>query len=340
MAQAECDGAPWPGAVAVSGGGDSLALMLLAAEWARKRARAAPVVLTVDHRLRVDSGKDAGAVASRARAAGLEAHILCWRGRKPRSDLEAAAREARYNLLGTWCRQHGVTGLYLAHTLEDQAETFLLRLARGSGIDGLSGMRPVAAIPSANGTGVVVVRPLLAQRRGSLRKFLEARGERWIEDPLNFDPRFARTRLRSSWQDLEALGLSPARIAAAASHMARARRALEADTRALLGRACQLSTDTALVDPEAIRQAPAEIGLRCLAAVLMRISGRVYRPRFERLERLYVLLTEDRLVSARTLHGCRVGRAKKAQAIFGSGTICITREEPRTRAAQGLSLKN
>jgi tRNA(Ile)-lysidine synthase len=279
-------------------------------------------------------------VASHARSVGLQAHILCWRGRKPRSGIEAAAREARYGLLGAWCHENGIAGLYLAHTLEDQAETFLLRLARGSGIDGLSAMRPVATFPSPRPTSIKLVRPLLTQQRGLLRAFLEARGERWIDDPMNLDPRFARTRLRTSWQTLEGLGLSPARIAAAASHLARAREALEADTRVLLCRATQFGTDAALIDPEVIRQAPAEIGLRSLAAVLMRVSGHVYRPRFERLERLYALLMKGGSVTAHTLHGCRIGKAKKAQAIFGPETVSVTREKPRTGAAKRFSSKN
>ncbi len=330
MTKSEREGAPWPGALAVSGGGDSLALMLLAADWAKRRSRASPVVLSVNHGLRPDSLRDAHAVAARARAIGLDAHVLCWEGPKPSSDIEAAARAARYDLLGGWCYEHAIAGLYLAHTLDDQAETFLLRLARGSGLDGLAAMRMVSALPSPRWNTVKLVRPLLGERRRSLRHFLEARGENWLEDPLNCDPRFARTRLRAAWPALEECGLSADRIAAAASHLGRAREALEEDARSLAARACRFEGCVALLDAAAIADAPAEVAMRCLVFVLMQVSGRVYRPRFERLERLYsALVGPGGPVVARTLHGCRLGPARKAEAVFGCATLRITPEKPR-----------
>lgn len=340
MASAERAGAPWPGALAVSGGGDSLALMMLAAEWADRCGRAAPIVLTVDHGLRPESADDAHHVAARARSIGLDAHVLRRDGPKPSSDSEAAARAVRYDLLGAWCCTHNVFGLYLAHTLDDQAETFLLRLARGSGLDGLAAMRLLSALPSPVWSSVVLVRPLLGERRETLRSFLEFRGEKWLDDPMNQDPRFARTRLRSAWPALEACGLSPPRIAAAAAHLSRAREALEEDVRALLARACRFEGSMAVVDAAAIVGAPAEVGLRCLALVLTTVAGRVYRPRFERLERLYsAVLGSEGPIAPRTLHGCRIGPAPKAQAIFGPRTVRFTREVPRTRRA-GNSCKN
>lgn len=130
--------APWPGAVAVSGGGDSLALMLLLADWAKAGRLAPPPVLIVDHGLRQGSARDARKAARWARAAGLKAHVLSWKGKKPAADIEAAAREARYRLMGECCARNGIGALYVAHALEDQAETFLLRLARGSGLDGFA----------------------------------------------------------------------------------------------------------------------------------------------------------------------------------------------------------
>lgn len=340
MTKAACQGAPWPGALAVSGGGDSLALMLLATEWAKQDSRALPIVLSVDHGLRPDSRREADEVVARARAIGLAAHTLSWEGRKPTSDIEAAARAARYDLMGAWCAEHQVAGLYLAHTLDDQAETFLLRLARGSGLDGLAAMRMVARLPSANWSGITLVRPLLGERRARLRDFLEARCEKWVEDPLNCDPRFARARVRSVWPALSACGLSPERIAAAACHLGRARDALEEDARLLLGRACRFDGTTALLDVAAVAAAPAEVALRCLAQVLMHVSRQAYRPRFERLERLYMELAALRgPIAARTLHGCRIGPARKADAIFGRATLHIGPELPRLRRS-GRACKN
>ena len=167
-----------PFALAVSGGGDSVALMHLSGDWLR--ARGLPLgrgsVLTVDHGLRPGSGKDSVAAASWAKRVGFAAHILPWRGPRPRSNVEDIARDARYRLLGDWCRANGVPTLLLAHTRGDQAETFLLRLGRGSGVDGLSAMRGRASFPVAGYGGIELIRPLLGIGRSELRSDLTARG--------------------------------------------------------------------------------------------------------------------------------------------------------------------
>ena len=172
-------------AVGVSGGGDSLALMHLLADWAKARKLKAPVVLTVDHGLRKTSAKDARQVAAWAKAAGLPVHVLTWRGAKPKSGIEAAAREARYRLMGDWLRSTSISSLYVGHTLDDQAETFLLRLARGSGLDGLCAMRRLAPWPVAGFCELSVARPLLGVTRAELRAYLKARGQAWLDDPMN-----------------------------------------------------------------------------------------------------------------------------------------------------------
>ena len=342
MAQAESLGAPWPGAVAVSGGGDSIALMLLLADWARQHGRPAPVVLTVDHGLRKDSAKDARRVVRAAKALELEAHVLTWEGVKPSSDIEAAAREARYQLMDSWCKEHRISGLYLAHTLDDQAETFLLRLARGSGVDGLSAMGIVAPIPLPGLQDVQIVRPLVEMRRESFRAYLRTRGMTWLEDPMNADPRFARAKLRAAWPMLTEIGLTPARIALAAKHLARARGALDREARVLLFQSCRFDGRAALVDPKSLAGAPQEIGLRALADVLMRVSGNPYRPRFERLERLYAHICASTLGRGMTLHGCLVAPAARKTTTFGPGALLVTPEKSRHArktkgAAQGLA---
>jgi len=335
MADVQRLGAPWPGAVAVSGGGDSLALMRLLAGWAKDQKLTGPVVLTVDHGLRKGSAGDARKVVAFAKSAGLKAHVLRWRGETPQSDIEAAARDARYGLLGAWCEKHGIAGLYVAHTLEDQAETFLLRLARGSGIDGLSAMKRLAPLPSRECQGVVLVRPLLGMGRAQLREFLAAQGHTWIEDPMNADLRFARVRIRAAWPTLEGIGLSPVRIAAAASHLARAREALDGDTRELISRGCRFENGSALVDTARLVAAPREVGLRALANVLMEVSASDYRPRFQRLERLFTRICAGRFESGCTLHGCRIAPAKKTVALFGPGTLVVAPENTKSRRLGG-----
>jgi tRNA(Ile)-lysidine synthase len=325
-------GAPWPGAVAVSGGGDSVALMFLLVEWARASGKPLPVVLTVDHGLLPDAGRHARDVAKRAKDAGLRCEILVWKEKKPVADIEAQAREARYRLMGAWCKAHDIKGIYIAHTMEDQAETFLLRLGRGSGLDGLSAMRPVALYPAPGFDELRVVRPLMGIKREELRTFLQSKKESWVEDPMNTDPRFGRARLRAAWPMLEELGLLPGRIANAARHLARAREALDHATENLLARASRIMDGEALLDPARLAAAPREIGLRSFAWLLSRVSGEPYRPRFERLERLFDAICRGELVAARTLHGCRVAPGGKGEAVFGLHTIVISPELTRNQS--------
>lgn len=315
-----------PFAVAVSGGGDSLALMHLLADFARARKLPAPVVLSVDHGLRKTSAADARQVAAWAKAAGLKAHVLAWRGSKPRSDIEALARQARYRLMGAWMTKQGIATLFVGHTEDDQAETFLLRLARGSGLDGLAAMRARAPWPVAGFDGLVVARPLLSFSRAQLRAYLQDRGQTWLDDPMNEDAAFDRVKLRKARAVLEEAGLSAARIAAAAAHLARARESLETVTEAVLARAARQSGAGVLLDPQALAAAPRELGLRALAQVLMTVSGQAYRPRFDSLERLFDALSGPRPAVAATLHGCHIGPAHGAPAPF---QLLVRREGPR-----------
>ena len=322
-------GAPWPGAVAVSGGADSLALMHLLARWAKARRLPPPVVLTVDHGLRPDSKTVARKVVSAARKAGLRSASLAWTGKKPKGDIEAAARDARYALMGDWLAENNIHVLYVAHTRDDQAETFLLRLARGSGLDGLSAMQPVASYPASGRRRLQVVRPLLSLAREDLRAHLVALGAPWTEDPMNLDPRFSRARIRAAWPALEELGLARSRISDAAAHMARAREALDWATLAVARRACRMDGDVAAVDRDALVQAPREVALRLLARLLMAVGRQIYRPRFESLEHLFERIARGGSGSGATLHGCIVAPAPKAKAVFGPGTILIQPEAKR-----------
>jgi tRNA(Ile)-lysidine synthase len=324
--------APWPGAVAVSGGGDSVALMYLLRDWAKKSRFVAPLVLTVDHGLQPGSTANARKVVRWAKVLGLKAQLLRWEGIKPKSDLEAEARQARYRLIGEWCRAHGIASLYAGHTRDDQAETFLLRLARGSGLDGLAAMRAVSPYPVPGFEELRLVRPLIDIERETLRAHLRARDQEWIEDPMNTDPRFSRVRIREAMEGLSAAGLTAERIANAAAHLGRAREALDAVTAAVLKRACRAEGEVVLVESAALLSAPREVGMRALARLLMGVSGQAYRPRFERLERLYETIAAGKLGGGRTLHGCRIGPAPGSQAFFGTDTLLFAREKPRKDA--------
>ena len=207
-------------AVAASGGADSLSLCLLARDWAAARGGRV-TALTVDHGLRPASEAEVAEVGAWMARYAIEHRVLRWRGEKPTTALQEKARVARYRLLCGWCRDNAVLHLLLGHNADDQAETVLQRLIRGSGTDGLAGMS--ALVETAE---VRLLRPLLGCRAIDLRGFLRQRGEAWIEDPSNRDPRFFRTRLRASWPALEAAGLGRPTLLAA-ERMAEARAAMQ-----------------------------------------------------------------------------------------------------------------
>lgn len=288
-------------AIAVSGGADSMALAVLVGAWARRRGGTA-VGLTVDHRLRPESGEEARQVTSWLRRYGMDHHVPRWDGPRPGSAIEAAAREARYALLNGWCRRQGVLHLVLAHHREDQAETFLMRLARGSGPTGLAAMPAITE--TAHGR---ILRPLLSLSRGRLRRTLEHRGQAWIEDPSNQDVAFTRVKIRRSMPQLASAGLLPDAIRATTEKMAELRGGIEAATASLLAEAAEIyPTGHARIMTDPFRRAPRAIALPALAAMVTCIGGRAYGPRTERLDRLYEAIRAEARPRGRTLSGCLV----------------------------------
>ena len=205
-------------AVALSGGADSLSLCFLARDWTAARGGRV-TALTVDHRLRPESGEEARQVAACMARHGIDHKILPWLGEKPATGLQEAARVARYRLLCGWCRDNAVLHLLLGHHADDQAETVLYRLIRGSGVDGLTGIS--AIVDSAQ---VRLLRPLLGCRASDIRRYLRSYGEVWVDDPSNQDARFVRTHLRAMRASLEAAGLCQPVLLAAAARMAVERR--------------------------------------------------------------------------------------------------------------------
>jgi tRNA(Ile)-lysidine synthase len=213
--------------LAVSGGPDSTALMLLAARW-RQALKTGPrlIAVTVDHGLRKDSKREAEQVGKLARRLGLAHRILRWTGRKPSTGLQQAARAARYRLLAQAARAAKAAHILTAHTLDDQAETVLIRLGRGSGLRGLAAMRKVSPL-AAGEASLQLVRPLLEVPKSRLIATLRAAGISYAEDPSNRDPRFARARLRALMPALAKEGITAARLAALTRRLRRADCALE-----------------------------------------------------------------------------------------------------------------
>ena len=301
--------AEWPRlALAISGGGDSLALMHLATRWAAHWPEPPSLhVLTVDHGLHPAAADVAASVCEKAAVLNLPCTVLRWGGEKPEAGIEEAARQARYALMADWCRAHDAA-LVTAHTLEDQAETVLMRLARGSGLDGLSAMRPRGHVPGA--PDVPLLRPLLSVSRARLRATLRALGEEWHEDPANADARFERVRLRRAWPLLEELGLTPQQLARSAHRLRRARDALESITHGFLREHAHLHPlGWAVIDLEALLAQPDEIVLRVLARLLGALRGQAKPLRnMAGLEGLleWLRMPEEEAGRARVLAGMRL----------------------------------
>lgn len=280
--------------VAVSGGGDSLALLHAAALAAPGRVMAA----TVDHGLRAASAAEAADVARVCAALGVPHEVLRWEGGGA-GNLQERAREARRRLLGAWARERGAATVLLGHTADDQAETVLLRLARGSGVDGLAGMPARFAAE-----GMAWERPFLGLPREALRRWLRERGLAWAEDPSNEDPRFDRARARAMAEALADLGLTRERLVRTAAHMARARRALAAQAReAARKQVRQEGRDLLLPLSLLAALEEEEAAGRILAAALGWVGGAGRRPRWDSLRRLAAVAAAGR---GATLAGCRV----------------------------------
>jgi tRNA(Ile)-lysidine synthase len=312
--------------LAVSGGPDSVALMRLCALVANGEPRGELQVATVDHGLREGSRAEAEQVGAWARDCGLAHAILTWEGRKPSTRIQALARDARYALLRARMREIGATLLITAHTLDDQAETVLMRMAQGSGLAGLAGMRP-----SSERDGFVHARPLLAIPKARLIATCLANAWPFIEDPSNADLRFARARWRKLAPALEREGLTAARLAKLARRAASLEEALQSKAEEAFAAACIAGNQESLVLDmvRLARHEPREVALRILLRGLAKMSDAERRVpvRLERVENVVDALYaafETRKALKRTLAGAIL-------AYDGGERLSLRREGPRRR---------
>lgn len=295
--------------LAVSGGADSAALLHLVAKWQKSLADGPVVmVVTVDHGLRQNSVAEAKWVCERAALYSFEHRTLRWQGTKPRSGLQDAARQARYALMAEMAKDFPSPAILTAHHADDQAETVLMRLLRGSGLDGLAG------IPgSTTWDGIPVERPLLALSHQRLVATLEDAGLDWLEDPSNDNSAFERVRVRKA---MAALGLASDKVALSAKRLRRAQAALDH------------SADAAFRDVVVIDQAgycridlpqflalPVEISVRVLTRSLTAIGGGVDRVRLQRVEDLLDRIDHG-IGEAHTLAGCIVRVEEDTASVY------------------------
>ncbi len=300
-----------PVALAVSGGGDSMALLTLARRWTRTPL----TVLTVDHGLRAASADEAMMVARTCAEYGIAHETLHWQA-EGQGNLAARAREGRYRLMAEACQERGIQTLLTGHTLDDQAETLLMRLGRGSGVDGLAGILPVS-----NLWGVRLVRPLLGVSRERLRDVLAAENIGWINDPSNEDRARSRIMARDALAALAPLGITPERLSDTVERMADARLVLnvQADRLALT---CQIHPlGYVTLDPVLFANAPRDTALRLMARILCAVSGQVYRPRLLALKKLLRDIGADSF-AGQTLHGCRIDPWKGGIVVQREPSAC------------------
>ncbi len=288
-------------AAAVSGGADSLALAWLLNSYCHQRGIKA-VVLTVNHHLRAAADKEAEMVATLMKKWGTEHHILNWYPPKELTGVEEKAREARYRLMEEWCVQNGVSYLLTAHHLRDQAETFLMRLERGSGVDGLSAMAGL----SRRGK-IFILRPLLETDPQDLRQLLSAEGISWAEDESNDCDDFLRVRIRKFLPELEQkTGITVRRLADAAFALRQTRSYLEEVTAAFIrSRVRRYEGPAVSISPQAFLKQHREIRLRVLSRLIRETGGRDYPPEYKELLRLDTALGQGDF-AGRTLGGCEI----------------------------------
>ncbi len=269
---ADLNGAPAL-VLAVSGGPDSTALMLLAARWRAARKQGPRLIaVTVDHGLRQEAKAEAATVGRLARTLGLTHRTLRWTGPKPKTGLQQAARQARYRLLARAALTAGAGAVLTAHTRDDQAETVLIRLMRGSGISGLAAMNRVSPLPGT--PGIALVRPLLEIPKSRLIATLQAAKIPFAVDPSNRDPRFTRARLRDLMPALAREGLDARRLSLLARRLKRADAAIEASVARALAElaAPDAPSATVVFDAAGVAALPAEVGLRLIGRALDQVG--------------------------------------------------------------------
>ena len=291
-----------------------MALIILADYWAKRRGGKV-IGLVVDHGLRLGSDKEAECVKAILNKLGIEVHILCWSGDKPKSNIQALAREARYRLLTDWCKENRLFNLLLGHTKDDQAETIYSRLRRGSGVDGLSAMSAVTSVKY-----VRVLRPLLGIERVHIQDYLVKLGIDWINDPSNENEKFERVKIRKF---LNHDKLFKKRLADTAAHMGRVRTLLENFTMQLILDCIAVDAiGYATIDLIRFKNYTEEEQLRAVARVLSVIGGKNYKPRLRSLSRLLAFMVDADFRGVITLHSCKV--------IIKCGVVLILRERSKS----------
>ncbi|MEP3346967.1 MAG: tRNA lysidine(34) synthetase TilS [Litoreibacter sp.] len=274
--------------VAVSGGGDSMALLHMLLQ-----AGASVSVASVNHNLRPEAADETRAVADFCAACGVPHEVLQWHW-DGQGNLQDQARRGRYAVLVGWAKRVAVNGVALGHTADDNIETFMMELSRGAGLDGLSGMRPEFVRD-----GVTFYRPLLNARRDALRDMLRDVGINWSDDPSNDDPSYQRIQVRQNMDALSAVGITTEQVLKSLGNLQSTRRDVNADLVAALKGHFAYDRGDLCFDLTWLENLSSESQRRIVSSALQFVSGQEYAPRGSKLMRLLADLRQKS-----TLHGC------------------------------------
>ncbi len=295
--------------VAVSGGSDSLALLKIL----KDAGHTDLMCVTVNHGLRKEAAKEALHVAAICEAENVSHKTLTWDRWRGDGNLQDQARRARYSLLADWGRRTECAAIALGHTREDVAETFLMRLARASGVDGLSAMAP-----RFERDGMTFVRPLLDMSRADLRAFLCSRDIQWIDDPTNVDQTYDRSRMRQALPELAKLGLSVENLSASATYLREASDALSRIAREWCDEHVDVPAGDIVVSRRELFLQPLELRRRILSRALQWVGSAEYPPRALALTRVLEAVADANEADRMTLLGCKIS--------FDEVSVRITRE--------------
>lgn len=303
-------------AVAVSGGGDSMALVMLLNEFVLKK-KIKLVALTVDHKVREGSSEEALEVGKILQKKKIAHEILEVDVKKlPQKNIESKLREARYELLLSYCKKHKISHLFLGHIIGDVAENFLIRLFRGSGLDGLSTIAEVSEVSKIN-----LVRPLLNFEKADLQKYLKAKKVKWFEDESNLDEKFLRNKIRNFFATFEEKNLIHQRIKNASDEIAKMRDLFDDLMLNEARKTLQFERSHFLIDHKNLCEIEEKFALKILALAAMEISEKNYKPRLTDLKKFYEYLLKNSKIKPRDFYGCRIEQYDDKHLILRSQKV-------------------
>jgi tRNA(Ile)-lysidine synthase len=299
-------------AVAVSGGADSMYLTYLLNLWSQEE-KVDLTALIVDHGLRSESSDEAKSVKEFLQSQGIKTEILKWVGDKPKSNIQSKARAARYHLLHDYCTNHNIKHLFVAHTLNDQAETVLMRIIRGSGIDGVSAIKPKTKFGN-----ILLLRPLLTVDRAKIESHMKESGWPWINDPSNLNHKYMRVKVRfmlnsyaSEFGDQKIYK----RLGLLAENSRRTKSYLDSQVKKIWGKKVKVDPLNFLIIDNAVYNLHKEMKLRLFVRAFKYLNPNLLTPKLTSLtSMIHELESSTRL--SKTLMGCQIIKGTKQTVIF------------------------